>query len=65
MTLFEMIDQRRSVRSYDDVPISEGVVDDIRKFVADSEQLPGQNARFEVVSSDALNTPVGSHAILA
>jgi hypothetical protein len=41
------------------------MVDGIRQFVADTEQLPGQNARFEIVSSDALNTPVGSHAILA
>jgi hypothetical protein len=65
MTLFEMIDQRRSVRSYDEGPVGGETVEDIRRFVADTEQLPGQSGRFEVVPSDQLNTPVGSHAILA
>jgi nitroreductase len=65
MTLYEMIDKRRSVRQYSNDQVSEATVNGIRQFVANAERLSGQNARFEIVSSKELNTPVGSHAILA
>jgi hypothetical protein len=65
MTLYEMIDKRRSVRKYDGETLSAETVNAIRQFIADTDQLPGQSARFEVVSSEVLSSPVGSHAILA
>jgi hypothetical protein len=65
MTLYEMIDLRRSVRRYEDDPPSDRVVRQIEHFIENTEQLPGQNAWFEVVASEAVNTSVGAYSVLA
>ncbi|MDR0356775.1 MAG: hypothetical protein LBH63_00125 [Clostridiales Family XIII bacterium] len=65
MTLYEMIEKRRSVRRYSESFPSNAAVDKIESFIEDTEQLPGQNAWFEVVSSDTIKSPVAAYSILA
>jgi hypothetical protein len=60
-----MMSRRRSVRRYASDPPDDVAVDKIEEFIEHTEQLPGQNAWFEIVSSKSVSTAVGSYSILA
>ena len=55
MTLYETIFVRRSVRKFDSSPLDTSVVENIKKFIADTSQMAGQSARFEIVSGDKVH----------
>jgi hypothetical protein len=65
MPLYEMISRRRSVRNIDDVPVDDETVEKIRQFLLDTEQLPGQEARFEITLATVTSLRSGYHTILA
>ncbi|MDR1539556.1 MAG: hypothetical protein LBU32_16460 [Clostridiales bacterium] len=65
MTLYETIFTRRSVRQYDQVQLEASVLAEIRQAIDNEKQLPGQNARFEIVNADRLKGVAAPHAILA
>ncbi len=65
MTLYETIFKRRSVRKYDMTPLDEKTLDDIRAFIANTKQLPGQNARFEIVPEDKVKGASAPHYIMS
>jgi hypothetical protein len=65
MSLYEMIDKRRSVRKIDDIPVDDETVEKIRRFLLDTEQLPGQEARFEITLATKTSLKSGYHTILA
>ncbi|MDR0198219.1 MAG: hypothetical protein LBI08_00545 [Methanomassiliicoccaceae archaeon] len=50
MTQYEMISKRRSVRKYRDGPVPDAVLEEIRAYIDELEQMDGQNARFDIVS---------------
>jgi nitroreductase len=64
-SLYEMISRRRSVRMIDDVPVDEETMEKIQRFLSDTEQLPGQEARFEVTVATRTSLKSGYHTILA
>jgi hypothetical protein len=65
MTPYEAIFRRRSVRSYTAEPLDADTLAALKSLLAQTEQLPEQNARFEIVTADALNGTKASYAILA
>lgn len=65
MTLYETIFTRRSVRKYDKEPVDSSLIEDIKKFIADTKQFEHQNARFEIVSNDQIKGSSAPHHILA
>jgi hypothetical protein len=65
MTLYETISVRRSVRTYDETPLGEGVLRDIEQYVNITKQLPDTSATFKVVSGDAVKGTNAPYAILA
>jgi nitroreductase len=65
VTLYEMIDKRRSVRKYIDALPDDDTVDKIERFIENTRQLPGQNAWFEIVPSQSVSAAVGAYGILA
>ncbi len=65
MTLYETIFKRRSVRKYDRMPLDEKTLDDIRTFITNTRQLPGQNARFEIMSADKVKGASAPHYIMS
>ena len=65
MTLYETIFKRRAVRKYDMTSLDEKVLNDICEFITGTKQIPGQNARFEIVSSDKVKGAAAPHYILS
>lgn len=64
MTLYETIFVRRAVRKYDMTPLDEKTLGEIRKWIDETQQLPGQNARFEIVSADKVKGTAAPHYIM-
>jgi hypothetical protein len=65
MTLFETIFIRRSVRKFDMTPLDDGTIRNIEMFIADTRQLDGQKAEFEVLRADAAGGVSAPHCILS
>jgi nitroreductase len=65
MTLYETIFTRRSVRQYGKTPLSDAVLAEIQQVLNNVQQLPGQTARFEIVTADRFKLCPAPHAILA
>jgi nitroreductase len=65
MTLYETIFTRRSVRQYDKAPLDSAAVAKVREVLNNAKQLPGQNAKFEIITSDFLKRCPAPQAILA
>ncbi|MDR1542474.1 MAG: hypothetical protein LBU32_31755 [Clostridiales bacterium] len=65
MTLNDTISVRRTVRKFDKTPLETKVLSEIKKVVADTKQLIGQNARFEFVQADDVKGGSAPHYILA
>jgi nitroreductase len=66
MTLYETIFVRRSVRKFDLNPLDSSTVETVTQFIADTPQLIGQSARFELVSADKVHGGAAApHYILA
>lgn len=64
MNLYETIFKRRSVRNYDMTPLDEKVISDIQHFLLSTQQLPEQNARFEIVCADKVKGAKAPHYIM-
>ncbi len=64
MTLYDTIFVRRAVRKYDMAPLDEKTLGDIRKWIDETQQLPGQSARFEIVSADKVKGAAAPHYIM-
>jgi nitroreductase len=65
MTKYEAIFRRRSVRKYDDTPVTDAELAVIRAYLDGVKQLPGQRVKFEIVSGGALKGGIAPYAILA
>jgi nitroreductase len=65
MTLYETIFVRRSVRRYDETPMDDVTRTEIQTHLDGLTQLPGQSARFEIVSKEKLKGGLAPYAILA
>ncbi|MDR2672907.1 MAG: hypothetical protein LBC35_06470 [Coriobacteriales bacterium] len=65
MTLYETIFVRRSVRQYDETPLTTTELSEIQGYLDGLKQLPGQSARFEIVGKDKLKGGFAPYAILA
>ncbi|MDR0522946.1 MAG: hypothetical protein LBG62_00765 [Candidatus Methanoplasma sp.] len=65
MSLYDQIFARRSVRRYDADPLSERELGEAEGHLKSIGQLPGQSARFEVVSGSEVKGGHAPHAILA
>jgi hypothetical protein len=65
MTLFETIFIRRSVRKFDMTPLGDEIIGAIEKFIADTRQLEGQKAEFEILGPEAANGVFAPHCILS
>lgn len=65
MTLYETIFMRRSVRSYDETPLDESAIADLRAFLDATKPMDGQTARFEIVGADKVKNTAAPHYILA
>jgi hypothetical protein len=63
--LYDMISKRRSVRNIDNDPVDGETVEKIRQFLLDTEQLPGQEARFEIALYTRTSLSSGYYRILA
>ncbi len=55
MTLCETIYARRQVRDFKEEPLDAEMLENIRQYVAETNQLTGQQARFEIVPAEAVN----------
>lgn len=64
-TLYETIFTRRQVRKYSDTPLDKQVIEGILNVLSETEQLAGQQARFEMVSADAVNGGSAPHYLLS
>lgn len=65
MNLYETIFTRRSVRQYENMPLTEAELAEINAVLDSAKQLPGQSARFETVNADKLKKVDAPHAVLA
>jgi nitroreductase len=65
MTLYETIFIRRSAKQYNSNPLTDDVLANIKKFIAETKQFDGQNSKFEVVASDAVKNASVPHYILS
>ena len=63
--LYEAIFKRRAVRKYDMTPLDAETLSAIRKLLDETEQMPGQNARFEIVSADKVKGAIAPHYIMS
>jgi hypothetical protein len=54
MNLYETIFTRRSVRQYENAPLSEAELADIQSALEAAPEIPGQSARFEIVEADEI-----------
>ncbi|GHU71168.1 nitroreductase [Clostridia bacterium] len=65
MTVYETIFTRRSVRQYDQSPLTAAELADVESALNSAKQLPGQMGRFMLVNADQLKGASAPHAILA
>jgi hypothetical protein len=65
MTLYEAIFTRRSVRQYDKAPLDSAAVAKVREVLNNTKQLPGQSARFDILTANFLKRCSAPQAILA
>lgn len=65
MTLYETIFVRRQVRKFNGTPLDKQTPQNILAYVSDTEQIAGQQARFEIVSAEAVNGGSASHYLLS
>ncbi|MDR2046737.1 MAG: hypothetical protein LBP79_02365 [Clostridiales bacterium] len=65
MTLYETIFARRSVRKYEDAPLTDAALADVMKRAGGAKQLFGQAARFELARKDELKGGQAPYAVLA
>jgi nitroreductase len=65
MSLYETIFTRRSVRQYDNTPLREAELADIQAALDAMLQMPGQSARFVIVSAAGIKSVNAPYAILA
>jgi hypothetical protein len=65
MSLYEAIFTRRSVRSYTAEPLDTEVLATVEKLLEETEQIPGQHARFEIVTAEAISGTKAPYAVLA
>ncbi|GHU51157.1 nitroreductase [Clostridia bacterium] len=64
MSLYETIFTRRSVRQYDQSPLTEAELAEVEAVLNSIKQLPGQTGRFVLVNADQLKGTSAPHAIL-
>ncbi|MDR3337622.1 MAG: hypothetical protein LBT16_10500 [Treponema sp.] len=65
MTLYETIFTRRSVRQYDKAPLDSTALSTVREVLDNAKQLPGQSARFDILTANFLKRCPAPQAILA
>jgi hypothetical protein len=64
MTLYEAIFTRRSVRKFETEPLDQETLDALDAFIATIDQIKGQQARFRVVTGEAVNDKNAPHYLL-
>jgi nitroreductase len=65
MSFYETIYTRRSVRQYDQSPLTAAELLDVETALNNTKQLPGQTGRFVLANADQLKGASAPHAILA
>ena len=65
MSLYETIYARRQVKKFNNTPLDTQILDAIHHFVANSDQLLGQNAQFEIVSPGEITGGQAPHYLVS
>lgn len=65
MTLYETIYTRRQVRKFIASPLEKRMLDNVLIFVSETEQLAGQQAKFKIVSAEAVSGGSAPHYLLS